>query len=316
LDWNHSDFSWHSRLDLRRQTARVPLMAEKKSSNDLLIFLGAGILALILLWKEGLLSGLGIGAASATTAPANAATAAGVSATSNAGSAGGVGLTGYGFPSSVYTPTQADVNSICAQFTDCTNQYVVQDTNASYTLAQAMQKALATLLICCYVGDGYCVNVAGGAAYNYLWAVPAGASTTGLGTLDQINAGQTVSSTQVAEDISENLVQTIPVVGQVIGQIANVVTGFLNAHHAQAVELENSILCALIPILNGFYTQILANLQNGIWTPAQCAELAVQVQSQAHTAIAQDSASGALHAIGEEVDAITAMYQLIAANSA
>lgn len=214
-------------------------------------------------------------------------------------------------PANIYTLSAQDIQTIGSQFSDFTNTYEVVDTNATYTLAAAMASAIQNLKIECYIGDGYCVAATGGAQYNYLYPPANPAPANMVPSVAQIASGGVSTAVAITSDISKLATGAVSSVIPFVGTVAQAVLGFIAAKHAAAVTEENKILCSLIPQLNAWYAYIKTNFYAGAWSGADTMTIVQQVQAQAQAAIAQDTSSGALHAIGEEVEAITAAYQYI-----
>jgi|SRR5690348_3436726 len=210
---------------------------------------------------------------------------------------GGLSLGGLLAPA-LYQLTPADVQQIASGFHDGTNSFEIQDNNnpfigpgvQRYSLAHAMQLAIENLQVVCYAGDGFCQGI-----------------------------GQPDSKDQVAA-IGSNALAQIAVrdpepISKTILSLASEVFGFIGAHHAAAVQKENGILCPLIPRLNGEYAALAQAMRSGSLGGSVVMANARAIQSQAHQVIATDSGSGALHAVGEEVDAITEAFQMIVSKS-
>lgn len=200
----------------------------------------------------------------------------------------------------LYQLTTYDVQAIAGQFSDGNNSYEIQDFNNPYTLsaygssryslAQAMALAIQIQQVVCYAGDGYCAGV----------GTPDSQTTVeaeGSNALAQISASD-------PEPISKTILS-----------LASKVFGFIGAHHAAAVEKENSILCPLVPRLNGEYAAVLKAMQSGQINGATVMANVNVIEQQAQQIIATDSGSGALHAVGEEVSAITLAFQKIVTES-
>lgn len=235
---------------------------------------------------------------------------------------GSLGSLGGLLAPSLYQLTPADISEIASHYHDGSNTFQIQDNNnpfigpgvQRYSLAHAMQLAIQNLQVVAYAGDGYCQGTG------------ANPAATGTDAISAISAGYTAKASQVATSLAvsqqgvsaasdlSGIASAIPIVGAIAG-IATAVFGFLSAHHAARVQEENKILCPLLPMLNGWYQYIAQQMRSGAWNGATVMTNVQAVQQDAHQAIAQDSSSGALNAVKEEVDAITEAFGLIVKNS-
>lgn len=211
----------------------------------------------------------------------------------------------------LYTLTSDDINTIASHYNNGSSTFTVHDAGGvSYTLGQAMHSAIANLQIEAYTGDTYCNGT--------------GANPVQGDAIAGMAAGQIATGVQVAESLAKSagaavaqvggaLASAVPIVGTVVS-VFTAVLGFISAHHAAAVALENKILCPLLPALNGAYQHVIAQMRAGA-TGADIMQAVQTIQAQAHQVIAQDAGSGALNAVGEEVDAITEAFALIVQKS-
>lgn len=78
--------------------------------------------------------------------------------------------------------------------------------------------------------------------------------------------------------------QAIPYVGQALSKIA----GMIFAHHAQAVQLEATVLCENVPRANAFLEQIDQSLAAGQVTPQQASQTYDQIQAEFNAAMESD----------------------------
>lgn len=215
-----------------------------------------------------------------------------------------------GITVNLYSLTSDDVNTIASHYNNGSSTFTIHDANGvSYTLGDAMRRAIANLQIEAYTGDNYCLGT--------------GANPVQGDAIASMAAGNIANATQIAASLAHSataagaaasaLGSAIPIVGTIVSAFT-AVFGFISAHHAAAVALENKILCPLIPALNGSYQHVLAQMRSGT-SGADIMQAVETIQSQAHQVIAQDPGSGALHAVGEEVDAITEAFGLIVQKS-
>lgn len=212
----------------------------------------------------------------------------------------------------LYTLSAADIQAIAAGYSDGSNDYVVHDTNATYTLAQAMASAIQNLQIECYIGDGYCAAVARPSGSSVL-AAGLAASGVAVQGAEQVGNAAPTSATGIVGALG-SASNVIPVIGSIIGIFAGVAS-FISAHHAQAVALENSILCPLIPAVNQALATVRANMVSGAWNGTQIMQEVEQIVTETQQTIAKDPSSGALHAVGEEILAIRDAFATIVTRS-
>lgn len=211
---------------------------------------------------------------------------------------GSLGSLGGLLAPSLYQLTPADISEIASHYHDGSNTFQIQDNNnpfigpgvQRYSLARAMQLAIQNLQVVAYSGDGFC---------------------QGIGTPDS----KTVVTAEASQALAKISASDPEPISHTILAIASKVFGFIGAHHAAAVQKENGILCPLVPRLNGEYAAVLQAMQSGQINGATVMVNVQAIQSQAHQVISTDSGSGALHAVGEEVDAITEAFGLIVKNS-
>lgn len=204
-------------------------------------------------------------------------------------SKGGSGILGRILAPKLYQLTDADISTIAHHYHDGTNSYVIQDTNARYSLADAMHRSIQNLRIEAYVGDGFCQGV---------------------------GVSKSVEADQAASNLAARAAQADPEpISHTILAITSKIFGFISAHHAAAIRKENAILCPLVPSLNSQYAYVEQQMRSGKFNGQQVIEAIDQIQQQAHSVIAEDSSSGALHAVGEEVDAVTEAFTLIVQRS-
>lgn len=203
-------------------------------------------------------------------------------------------------PPNLYTLTQSDVEEIAGHYLDGRSTFKVN----GITLGDALRLAIENHRIAAYTQTSkYCqglvspAQVAGGAG---IAAMASGGVATSAGIASEMS-----SFTPALQGIG-----AIPIIGS-IAAIGTAIFGFISHHHAEAVAKENKILCPLIPALNGQWQHIDSQISSGKLDGVSAQQAVLAVQQQAHQVIAEDSSSGALHAIGEQVDAITEAYQLI-----
>ena len=212
----------------------------------------------------------------------------------------------------LYTLSQSDISAIARNYPDGSNNYTVHDTNATYTLAQAMAAAIQNLQIMCYTGDGYCAGQTRPSGSSVLSAGLA-SSQVAIAGATQIGDAASTDATGIVGTLG-SLSNALPVVGSIIGIFAGVVS-FISAAHAKAVALENSILCPLIPAVNQALATARANMVSGAWNGTQVMQDVEEIVTETMQVIAKDPGSGALHAVGEEVQAVRDAFQLIVTRS-
>lgn len=210
-------------------------------------------------------------------------------------------------PPNLYTLTPTDVEEIAGHYSDGRSTFKVN----GITLGDALRLAIKNHRIAAYTETSkYCqglvspAQIAGGAGI-------AAMASGGVATADGI-ATNMFEQSQQASNPSEltGFAKSLPIIG-IIASIGTAIFGFISHHHAEAVAKENKILCPLIPALNGQWQHIDSEISSGRLDGPTAQQAVLAVQQQAHQVIAEDSSSGALHAIGEQVDAITEAYQLI-----
>lgn len=232
---------------------------------------------------------------------------------------------GIAVPPKLYILTASDIQEIGANFSDFTNSYQVSDATGEQSLAEAMQDAIENLQVYCYTDDSYCDGISSevAPASDAFTAISQGSVVTTQQiqqSLAATSASEESSTTEaegeaIAAGVAGQVAKAgIPVISQIAG-FASAIISFIGSSHAAAVSKENAILCPLIPTLNGCYAYIKSQMTSGAWNGATILAAVTEVQTGAHTVIAQDSSSGALHAVGEEVDAITMAFQKIVAES-
>jgi hypothetical protein len=224
-----------------------------------------------------------------------------------AAKSGALPIPGISAPT-IYALTAADVQSIAQNYSDGRSNYVIRDTNASYTLAAAMATAIRTLRISVYTGDGFCSGVARPSGNSIL----AAGQTVNLGTAGVAVAGSAISGG--AAFAATTIGKALPIIGSFVGLFTGVMS-FISAHHAAAVKLENQILCPLIPAVNQALANAEAAMRSGKANGQQTLANVAQIVQETEQVIAQDSSSGALHAVGEEIHAISDAFSLIVEKS-
>jgi len=180
------------------------------------------------------------------------------------------------------------------------------------SFATWMHGAILSLRITVYTKDTFCSGV----------ARPSGASVlqTGLGGAGfAVNVGEQVGNS--ASTSATGLVgllgsasNALPIVGAIIGIFTGVMS-FMSAHHSQAVKLENSILCPLIPALNQALANAEAAMRSGSASGTQTKATLDMIVNETEQVISKDASSGALQAVGEQVHAVRDAFYTIVENS-
>lgn len=180
------------------------------------------------------------------------------------------------------------------------------------SFADWMHAAILSLRITVYTKDTYCSGT----------ARPSGASVlqTGLGGAGfAVNVGEQIGNN--ASTSATGLVgmlgsasNALPIIGTVIGIFTGVMS-FISAHHAQAVRLENSILCPLIPALNQALANAEASMRNGSANGTQTKATLDAIVDETMQVIAKDPSSGALSAVGEQIHAVRDAFYMIVEKS-
>ncbi len=179
------------------------------------------------------------------------------------------------------------------------------------TFAQWMHQAILTLRVTVYTNDKFCQG-----------APPSGASVLQLGIT---GAGSAVAEAtnigNAASPLAGGLTgflgsasNALPIIGTVIGIFQGVMS-FIGAHHAAAVRKENAILCPLLPAVNQAFANLEAKMRSGALNGSQVNQEADQIVTETMQVISQDPGSGALHAVGEEVEAVRDAFALIVSRS-
>src|SRR5487761_810685 len=168
------------------------------------------------------------------------------------------------------------------------------------SFADWMHQAILTLRVTVYTPDKYCQGTP-----------PSGGSILQLGIT---GAGSAVGyATDIGNSASPlaggltgmlgSLSSALPVIGTVIGIFTGVMS-FIGAHHAAAVRKENAILCPLLPAINQAFANLEAKMRTGAANGAAVNQEADQIVTEGNQVISQDPSSGALRAVGEEVEAV------------
>lgn len=200
----------------------------------------------------------------------------------------------------IYQLTDSDIRNIASHYHDGSNNFEVD----GKSLAEWMYLSIQTLSNQAYTLDKYCQGLTPPAGITPGKITTLGSEGTQIaGTIEQTITGTALKATSA-----------IPVIGTILS-IGSLVFGFISAHHAAAVQKENQILCALLPQLNASWAYINSQMVSGAWDGPTVLANVQGLQTQAHSVISQDSSSGALHAVGEEVDAIVEAYSLIVQKS-
>lgn len=216
---------------------------------------------------------------------------------------------------SLYALTDADANAIQQNYEN--GRTVGGNGNFrvdGLSFAQWMHQAILTLRITVYTADTYCTGQG---------PRPAGSDVLALGALGA--AGQLVQGATTIGDNASPLAtgltgllgsasNALPIIGTAIGLFTGVMS-FIAAHHAAAVKLENSILCPLIPALNQALANAEAAMRNGSANGPQTKATIDAIVNETFQVIAKDPSSGALSAVGEQIDAVRDAFYLIIQNS-
>lgn len=142
------------------------------------------------------------------------------------------------------------------------------------------------------------------------WANCSGVQAPSAGqTATKVAGAAAGIGTATASAIAASLglaLNAIPIIGT-IASVAIGVIGTIFAHHAQAVQMQSTVLCTNVPLANQYLQQIDASLAAGTITAAQAKAAYASIQAQFTSALKSDPS----YKKGDALDAYNTAMQLV-----